>query len=46
MVPDITNWLAADGDAKIATIICDDDIVPVNLDAVTMLPIAPKGEGG
>ena len=45
MAPDITNWLAADGDVKIAVIICDDDIVPVNQDAATMLPTAPNSEG-
>ena len=43
--PDITNWLVAHGDVKIATIICDDDIVPVNQDAATMLPTAPNSEG-
>ena len=46
MVPDTTDWLAADGDVKIATITCDDDIVSYILDAATMLPIAPKGKGG
>ena len=43
--PDITTWLAADGDVKIAVIICDDDIVQVNRDAATMFPTVPSSNG-
>ena len=46
MVPDPTDWLAADDDVEIVSVTCNDDIARFIPGACTMLQMAPEGKGG